>query len=171
MPRKYRYEKRVRAMFCLEDKGYCTPCWIWKRAIDTRGYGIRGRNGFDSSLVHLQFWEMINGKCPVGHELDHVCRRRDCVRPDHLEAVTHQINVQRGLSAKLSKEEVLEILRLSAEGHSSRYLGRKFGVSKTQILKIRYGVAWAVNQIPAPDAQEPAYDRSNPDITDDDLGF
>ena len=33
---------------------------------------------------------------PRGLELDHLCRVRSCVNPEHLEPVTHKVNMQRG---------------------------------------------------------------------------
>jgi len=41
---------------------------------------------------------ICSGRCvvPQGLELDHLCRVSHCVRPEHLEAVTHAENVRRG---------------------------------------------------------------------------
>lgn len=38
---------------------------------------------------------------PLGLELDHLCRQRDCVNPQHLEAVTHSENTRRGAAARM----------------------------------------------------------------------
>lgn len=35
-----------------------------------------------------------------GMQVDHLCRNRACCNPDHLEAVTQQTNIDRGLAAK-----------------------------------------------------------------------
>jgi len=32
--------------------------------------------------------------------LDHLCKTRQCVNPDHLEAVTHKENIRRGETGK-----------------------------------------------------------------------
>lgn len=42
----------------------------------------------------------INGPLPPGLELDHLCRNKSCVRPDHLEAVTHRENMRRAYAAE-----------------------------------------------------------------------
>ena len=39
---------------------------------------------------------LLRGPIPDGLQLDHLCRNRKCVRPDHLDAVTGRENVLRG---------------------------------------------------------------------------
>jgi hypothetical protein len=71
-------------------------CWVWT-GFCAYGYG-RIRVGGRSRPAHIIAWEEVNGPVPEGFELDHLCRNHSCVRPDHLEAVTHQENVLRGES-------------------------------------------------------------------------
>jgi hypothetical protein len=75
-------------------------CWEWTAATDEGGYGIfavppRGR----SDRAHRVAWRMLVGEIPAGTELDHLCRNHLCVNPDHLEPVTHRVNMRRGLHA------------------------------------------------------------------------
>jgi len=73
-----------------------TPCWIWDGA-QIEGYGIVRRK--EKALrVHRLIWIALNGPVSGGKELDHLCRNKLCIRPDHLEAVTHKENVLRGES-------------------------------------------------------------------------
>lgn len=79
-------------------------CWVWDGHVDPiSGYGRYGGKNTTTILAHKQLWERINGLVPIGLELDHLCRNRACVRPSHLEAVTHQVNVQRGVDARPKK--------------------------------------------------------------------
>ena len=46
--------------------------------------------------AHRVAYEIIKGKIPDGLDLDHLCRNKVCVNPDHLEAVTRRENLMRG---------------------------------------------------------------------------
>ena len=71
-------------------------CWLWIGKLNDAGYGTAWRD----QRVHRLNYERFKGKIPLGLELDHLCRVRCCVNPDHLEAVTHMENCQRGDAGK-----------------------------------------------------------------------
>lgn len=73
-------------------------CWLWVFAQDQLGYG-RATVGGRSQGAHRVVYELEKGPIPSGLELDHLCRTRICVNPDHLEPVTHAENVRRGSAA------------------------------------------------------------------------
>ena len=72
-------------------------CWIWTGYTDPNGYGNfrRWRHNVTRS-AHRIAWEWLRGPIPTGLQLDHLCRVRACVNPDHLEPVTPKINQHRG---------------------------------------------------------------------------
>jgi hypothetical protein len=73
-----------------------TPtCWLWHGAVSIGGYGRFMLNG-RAIYAHRVSYAWLGGELPSGHELDHVCGIRRCVRPDHLEPVTHRENLLRG---------------------------------------------------------------------------
>lgn len=81
-----------------------TSCWLWQAYISTNGYG-EFRREFDGErypLVKAHRWayEYVIGPVPDGLDLDHLCRTRACVRPDHLEPVSRSENLRRGDMAR-----------------------------------------------------------------------
>jgi HNH endonuclease len=70
-------------------------CWLWIGAISQYGYG-RMLVGGRLVLAHRFSYQTYKGPLIQGLELDHLCRMRCCVNPDHLEQVEHIENVRRG---------------------------------------------------------------------------
>lgn len=71
-------------------------CWLWSAGKESNGYGIMRIDNRNRS-VHRLSYELLVGEIPEGLVIDHLCRVRHCVNPDHLEAVTRQENTKRGL--------------------------------------------------------------------------
>lgn len=70
-------------------------CWLWVGAKDGGRYGIirvAGKN----IKAHRATYEILLGKIPDGLTVDHLCRNRECVNPDHMELVTNKENILRG---------------------------------------------------------------------------
>ena len=72
-------------------------CWLWTAHTNTKGYGMFHIDSKQSETVSHRFsYELLKGKIPDGMVLDHLCRVRSCVNPDHLEIVTWKENALRG---------------------------------------------------------------------------
>jgi hypothetical protein len=70
-----------------------TPeCWLWTGARNHYGYGIINIQ----KKIHRVAYEHFLGPIPEALVIDHLCRVRHCVNPEHLEAVTFRENVLRG---------------------------------------------------------------------------
>lgn len=76
-------------------------CWEWTAYRLKCGYGRFGvggsaKNGGRIVMAHRWAYENLVGPIPNGLQLDHLCRNRGCVNPEHLEPVTVRENLRRG---------------------------------------------------------------------------
>jgi hypothetical protein len=69
-------------------------CWLWLLAIDSSGYG-RGEFVGKKDRAHRLSYQAFKGAIPDGLTIDHLCRNKCCVNPDHLDAVTLTENIRR----------------------------------------------------------------------------
>jgi len=69
-------------------------CWIWT-GWNWDGYGVIQINN-KQTMAHRALYERLAGHIPDGFTLDHLCRNKLCVNPDHLEPVTLRENILRG---------------------------------------------------------------------------
>lgn len=70
-------------------------CWEWQATVNWGGYGQFSMNG-GHMMAHRASYILHCGPIPEGLDLDHLCRNRKCVCPDHLEPVTRSENLRRG---------------------------------------------------------------------------
>jgi hypothetical protein len=76
-------------------------CVLWLGELNSAGYGriSQGNNHVGKRvryLAHRVSYELAKGQVPEGMELDHLCRVRCCINPEHLEPVTRSENNRRG---------------------------------------------------------------------------
>lgn len=123
----------------VEDCGYDTPCWIWQKWCNKQGYGSKWYDG-RTQRAHRVYYQMERGSIPKDHHLDHLCRNRNCVNPDHLEPVSHIENHRRRPTKfTLKKAEELRALR---NNMSQEKLAKRFGISRRFVRDILEGRHW-----------------------------
>lgn len=102
-------------------------CWMWTAYIGGDGYGQFGLNG-KVERAHRVAYEMGIGPIPQGMQIDHLCRVRACVNPNHLEPVTQRENILRGESPSAKCARVMRC----PQGHqysdtnTARYSDRRY---------------------------------------------
>jgi hypothetical protein len=98
--RKLATQEEVLSRFLAKVCFKKSDCWEWNGAIDEHGYGRFHVPGTKSEVItaHEFSYCLFIGPVSKGLELDHLCHNPKCLNPDHLEQVTHQKNMVRGLA-------------------------------------------------------------------------
>lgn len=126
---------------------------ITSHKLDEDGYSeiqIRGK----TKKIHRHVYEQCFGKIPKGLVIRHKCDEPSCINPEHLETGTHQDNVadmlERDRHAKGSrksnsilKESDIPIIReMIDQGHTNRFISRKYSIDESVISVIKHRKAW-----------------------------
>ena len=129
-------QQRLEASHTVEANG----CWRWLKAKTTTGYGhfhLGGRY----YQAHRLVYTLLRGPV-LTVAMDHLCRNRWCVNPDHLEPVSHAENIRRGAGARLNPDRVRQIHSLHAQGLSQRAIGRRMKVDHSTVCRVLSGQRW-----------------------------
>lgn len=122
-------------------------CWMWTGAVWRNGYGKTSLKIHGTRLAHRVFYVEHCGPIADGMDLDHACHNADptcpggwgclhrrCCNPEHLDPVTHQVNLQRGKDARTT----------CAQGHDLTKPGAKRpGAGCVECWRRRYREAGA----------------------------
>lgn len=91
-------ERLAKRLSLDEDTG----CLNWTGPTVHNGYGrlqLSMAGGKRTRIrAHRLAYELARGPIPAGMEVDHLCRNRRCCNPDHMEIVTREENIARGMA-------------------------------------------------------------------------
>jgi hypothetical protein len=133
-------EKKGHPQYVIDEK---TGCWIWQWSKGDKGYGrVRVEGKSYAIPAHVHYYQQRFGPIPDGLQLDHRCRNRACVNPEHLEPVTCLVNVRRGLVPKINITIARAIKDDLRQGMKRRHIAKKHQVSLAIIDSIRRGQTW-----------------------------
>lgn len=93
LPRKFITGDDTKRFWSKVEK--TDTCWLWRGFTTKKGYGHFAL-GRGYKQAHRHSYELLVGKIPSHLQIDHLCRVRNCVNPDHLEPVTSRENALRG---------------------------------------------------------------------------
>lgn len=99
-------------------------CWLWTGSVSSGGYArtwVDGRAQNASRVIY----RAIVGPIQAALELDHLCRNVNCVNPEHLEPVTHQVNTLRGVGPTARHARKTHCLRGHPYDETNTYRDRK----------------------------------------------
>lgn len=87
-------------------------CWLWTGSLDKDGYARVSLGGKGKwRRAQRAIYELLIGKIPNGLVLDHLCRNRACVNPEHLEPVSNRVNVLRGVGVAAHNAQMVKCIR------------------------------------------------------------
>ena len=131
-----------------EDKS-TDRCWLWKGKM-TGDYGAMSIAG-STFQAHRVSYALYRGQPRTDMVVDHRCRNKACVNPDHLEQVTVAENARRYLGAAKTKDDksrtlddakVLQIKKRLRDGDDPKEIAAAFGITVKHLGKIRRGTSW-----------------------------
>lgn len=140
-----------------------SDCWIWQASRGGSSYGHTWLtlDGHTRCIdAHRAAFMLARGPIPHGQIVMHLCNRKLCVNPWHLEIGTPRQNTADALRDGLAgvKLRASDIRKIVAERHAGRLrveIAARHGVRESYVSAILTGQRWrAVTGMPAPASRQ-----------------
>lgn len=134
----------------------CVPRRVERE--DSYGYlvvGIRSKIVRMDAKAHRLVWRHFNGPLPKGLQINHMNGIKCDNRPENLELVTNQQNMNHATATglinnvgkryaeKLDMEQAQEIICLLELGYLQREIAEMYGIAQSSVSRIKRGVTYA----------------------------
>lgn len=93
----------------INSEPQASGCWQWTKALGKRGYAdihvgrsVSGACTHFKKKAHRVMYEFWYGPVPANLDMDHLCRNKGCINPNHLEPVPRSVNAKRGLGPAMA---------------------------------------------------------------------
>ena len=149
-------KKRLKQKTAVTDDG----CHLFTGALDANGYGkiaSKDASGSYTQLrTHVASYLLYRGDIPADYDVCHSCNVKPCFNPEHLYLGTRTENIEHAYrdnlhNRRISDEQVLQILRLWAQGEGNRptqrSIAKRFGIDQQMVSRIvrRLSFRWVVD--------------------------
>jgi hypothetical protein len=132
-------------------------CWLWMGAQYKDGYGmicrrarpgeaafkLVGRRAWRAVTANNYFYELYHRLLDPDEEAGHTCHRRLCVRPKHLQAMTHLQNMQdMKVDMGFSQEQKEQVSKLLQEGLTPSRIAFEMRTPRPYIIRLAKELNW-----------------------------
>lgn len=83
-------------------------CWVWTGSVHPGGYGLFGNGDTGTYRAHRFAYESLKGPISDGMTVDHLCRVKLCVNPDHMEIVSPSENSRRAMTDRWNRKRGIQ---------------------------------------------------------------
>ena len=135
MPKKYTEEEFITNFWNKVDRSKGEDsCWPWQGYIHPDGYGQVRYHG-KMQKAHRIAYLLTIGNIPDDMELDHLCKSRDCINPNHLEPVTRETNINRSDSLAVKNRQKTHCPKGHPYSEENTILDKSSGGRRCQICR------------------------------------
>ena len=88
-------------------------------------------------MLHRMEWEKVNAPVPKGHNINHLCKNRECANVNHMEVLTlsEHATKDNGMRYKEREDRIIAHSMLNPET-TQQALADLFGLTQTAIQKM-----------------------------------